>query len=308
MMRALPPFDGLVAFDAALRHRSMTLAAKELGLTQSAVSHRLKKLEVFIGAELLRRSGAGLSPTEAGGTLADGLSKLLDDMAGLRARSRASARPTMLKVGVGSALADYWLVRRLPRFASAHSGLALELVAVASDAQARAADVDVQILWLPRLQARASSTQRLLFNESVFPVATRSLLPGGRPLRNAAGLTALPIIHKGPAGRNDGAEWSWSVWFERLGIATAVPGGLRFDTIGTALAAALQGGGVVLARSLLVTDAIGDRRLCRVLSPEWDMPSSKTHVIRWPASLCGDRRVKQFADWIAREATAGGRL
>jgi len=48
-MRALPPFDSLIAFDAALRRRSMTLAASELGLTQSAISHRLRKLEAFMG-------------------------------------------------------------------------------------------------------------------------------------------------------------------------------------------------------------------------------------------------------------------
>ena len=71
-MRALPPFDGLIAFDAALRHRSMTLAAAELGLTQSAISHRLKRLETFVGAPLLNRTGVGLLPTPAGTTLAEG--------------------------------------------------------------------------------------------------------------------------------------------------------------------------------------------------------------------------------------------
>src|SRR5262245_23702835 len=45
IMRTLPPFDGLTAFEAAARHRSMTLAANELRVTQSAISHRLKKLE-----------------------------------------------------------------------------------------------------------------------------------------------------------------------------------------------------------------------------------------------------------------------
>ena len=120
-MRALPPFDGLIAFDAALRHRSMTRAAGELGLTQSAISHRLKKLEGFVGARLLDRTGGGLLPTAAGVTLAEGLGRLLDEMAELRARSRASVRPRTLKIGLGSALANYWLVRRLPAFASALS-------------------------------------------------------------------------------------------------------------------------------------------------------------------------------------------
>ena len=65
-MRALPPFDGLIAFDAALRHRSMTRAAGELGLTQSAISHRLRKLESFVGTRLLDRTAGGLLPPAAG--------------------------------------------------------------------------------------------------------------------------------------------------------------------------------------------------------------------------------------------------
>jgi DNA-binding transcriptional LysR family regulator len=156
-MRALPPFDGLIAFDAALRHRSMTLAAGELGLTQSAISHRLKKLEGFVGARLLDRTGGGLLPTAAGVTLAEGLGRMLDEMAELRARSRASVRPLTLKIGLGSALANHWLVRRLTAFASAHPDIAIELCIIESDVQARALDLDVQIRWLPKVGARATS-------------------------------------------------------------------------------------------------------------------------------------------------------
>jgi LysR family glycine cleavage system transcriptional activator len=301
-MRALPPFDGLIAFDAALRHRSMTLAARELGLTQSAISHRLKRLEAFVGAPLLNRTGAGLLPTPAGTTLADGLGRMLDEMAELRARSRATVQPATLKIGLGSALANYWLVRRLPAFASTHPNVAIELFIIEGDVQARALDLDVQIRWLPKASARATSTQRLLFDERVFPVAIPSLLPSGRPLNDPGGLGTSPILHKGYVGRNEGAEWSWSVWFERLGIAAPVPAGLRFDNLGTALAAALQGSGVVLGRSLLVHDALAERRLCRVVSSRWDMASSKTHVVRWPAALANDKRVALFVAWIAQEA------
>jgi LysR family glycine cleavage system transcriptional activator len=80
-MRSLPPFDALVAFDTALRLRSMTRAAAELGMTQSAVSHRLRRLEAYVGAPLLHRSSTGLSATPAGATLATGLADLLDGLA-----------------------------------------------------------------------------------------------------------------------------------------------------------------------------------------------------------------------------------
>jgi len=151
----------------------MTLAAAELGLTQSAISHRLKRLEAFVGAPLLNRTGVGLLPTPAGTTLAEGLGRMLDEMAELRARSRATVQPATLKIGLGSALANYWLVRRLPAFASAHPGVAIELLIIESDVQARALDLDVQIRWIPKASARATSTQRLLFNERMPGDTTR---------------------------------------------------------------------------------------------------------------------------------------
>jgi LysR family glycine cleavage system transcriptional activator len=302
-MRSLPPFDALVAFDTALRHRSMTRAAVELGMTQSAVSHRLRRLEAFVGAPLLLRSSTGLRATPTGISLAEGLTDLLDGLADLRARCRATAAPAELRVGVGAALANYWLVRRLPGFAAENPGIAVELAIVESEAQPRVPDVDVQILWTPVAVARAASTQRLLFEEQVFPVCDPRLLPQGRRLVDPAALAELPLLHKGTPGRGSGVEWSWQVWFERLGIAGPPPAGLRFGTIGTAIAAALEGAGVVLARSLLVHDSLAEGRLSRVLPETWDMPSSKAHIVRWPGALANDERVRQFVAWLTAEAS-----
>jgi LysR family glycine cleavage system transcriptional activator len=303
-MRSLPPFDALIAFETALRHRSMTLAASELGVTQSAVSHRLRRLEAFIGMPLLHRSGTGLRATPAGAALAAGLTELVDGLADLRVRCRATIAPARLRVGIGAALADYWLVRRLPSFTVDDPNITVELTIVEGDDQARASDVDIQIAWMPVAAARGTSTQRLLFQEKVFPVCHPQWLPHGRSLANPSVLADLRLLHKGLSGRS-GAEWSWPVWFERLGISGAPPaGGLRFGTIGTAIAAALEGAGVVLARSLLVHDALLEGRLVRVLPELWDMPSTKTHIARWPAVLSNDGRVRQFVDWLTSEATA----
>ena len=59
-----------------------------------------------------------------------------------------------------------------------------------------------------------------------------------------------------------------------------------------------------MARSLLVHDALADGRLVRVLPAKWDMPSSKAHLVRWPAALGTDRRVRSFVDWLVAEAKA----
>lgn len=70
-----------------------------------------------------------------------------------------------------------------------------------------------------------------------------------------------------------------------------------------ALAAAAEGGGVALGRSLLVSDAIADGRLAPLFPEGPVMRSSKAHVARWPAALSGDADVHTFVTWLADEAT-----
>ncbi|MCW0232666.1 MAG: LysR substrate-binding domain-containing protein [Ferrovibrio sp.] len=305
-MRPLPPFDSLVAFEAVLRHGSMTAAAAELGVTQSAVSHRLRRLEGFVGVALLLRRRAGLVPTPAGAALAVGLGEIFDGMAGLRERCRSAARPARLRVGLGAALAHHWLVRRLPAFAARHPGIEIELVIFTTRAQAeaRGGDLDLRILWVRPDEARNASTQRLLFREQVFPVCAPAVLK--KPLRDAAQLGSLPLLYKSAetslGEAKQGAEWEWSTWFRRLGITAKPKPRLRFEEIGTAIAAALEGAGVALGRSLLVHDALSDGRLVRPLGPEWSLPSSKVHLARWPAALSGDLRLRAFVAWLAAEA------
>jgi LysR family glycine cleavage system transcriptional activator len=59
MARRLPPFGPLIAFDSVARHRSFTRAAEELGVTQSAISHQVRRLEEFFGMQLLKRLNPG---------------------------------------------------------------------------------------------------------------------------------------------------------------------------------------------------------------------------------------------------------
>lgn len=304
VMSRLPPFDALIAFEAALRLGSMTRAADELHLTQSAISHRVRKLEDFMGLVLLLRRNPGLTPTPAGLALLDGLKHVLDLSAGLRARSHAAAAPHRLRVGVGGALIDHWLVRRLPDFAEHHPGISIELAVVEGDAPERAIGLDLRILWVDVSAAQAMSTQRPLFREHVFPVCSPALLPKAYTSGDPGILHRLPLLHKRMPGYQEGAEWSWEAWFSRLGLKRPPKEALVFTSIGPAISAALGGAGAVLARSMVVADALAEKRLVRVLPPEMDQLSAKVHIVRWPSRLAGDSRVEAFTSWLCAEANA----
>ena len=115
-------------------------------------------------------------------------------------------------------------------------------------------------------------------------------------------LARLPLLHKRSAGQ--GEEWSWPTWFARLGLKGKPKEALRFTSIGPAIAAALTGAGAVLARTVLVHDALNDGRLVRLLPGREDQVSAKVHVVRWPARLTGDTRVRAFASWLVTAAQA----
>src|SRR5712675_2303935 len=79
--RRLPPLNALKAFEAAARHESFTRAAEELCVTQGAVSHQVKALEVELGLKLFNRERQGLVITEAGRSYFEVIRDVLDRIA-----------------------------------------------------------------------------------------------------------------------------------------------------------------------------------------------------------------------------------
>ena len=294
-MRQLPPFAELVAFEAVARNLSFTLAANELHLTQSAVSHRVRRLEEYLGSLLIRRLNPGLALTEAGAALLPGLVGVLDELAQIE---RPAER--RLKVSAGSALCTWWLAGRLPGFMAQRPGVSIDLIPV-DQAQVSMPQADVRILWVAPSEEPRGPTQVPLFNEQVFPVCSPALLPGGQPVRDAQALLRLPLLHKATHGMG---EWSWSVWLERLGCQpSAKPRSeLRFAEMGLVLSAAVDGAGVALSRSLLVHDALASGRMVVPLAGIEPMRSTKKHVARWPSSKKNDADVRAFVEWLATEA------
>ncbi len=298
-MKPFPPFDCIVAFDVVARLGSMTGAAHELGLTQSAVSHRIRRLEGFLGLDVFDRSGAGLHLTPSGMVLRTEIQELLTRSAQLRERCVAAEAPSVLRIGAYGALADHWLVRRLPGFAEQHPDIVLDVTILENGAIPPNA-VDIVIGWVPASEARSTSTQMALHREHVFPVGAPRLLAACRDIRSRQEMFALPLLHKRSPGQ--GPEWDWEHWFERLALDAPARETVRFSTIGPVISAAIDGTGLALVRSMLVRDALRDGRLVRLLPPEMDMLSSKVHVLRWPAWRIGDPHVRAFGAWFSREA------
>ncbi len=87
----LPPTNSLVAFEAAARHLNFTRAAKELLVTQAAVSRHIKVLEDHLGLLLFRRLPRALQLTPQGRRLQAAVTMGLEHIANTAADLRLSS-------------------------------------------------------------------------------------------------------------------------------------------------------------------------------------------------------------------------
>ena len=289
----MPPFAGLLAFEAVMRLGSMTLAAEELGLTQSAVSHRIRALEGFFGTSLIERLNPGLRPTEAGALLLRELLPALGALAGLRRRVAGEAGARVFRLGLGTPLLAWWLSPRLPALCEAHPDLRIEIVTWDTPVEAARSEVDLALRWLPIGSASEGHCELSFPQEHVFPVAAPKLLRG---VRTAGHWPSLPLLAKGRRGEEAGREWSWLTW---LGMKPVVET-MRFRDIGSSLQAAVDGNGVALGRTLLVCDALSHRRLVRLVPPGEGRACTSVHVARWRDP--NDAVAARMAAWLVQAA------
>ena len=128
-MRRLPSLNALKAFEAAARHESFTKAADELSVTQGAVSHQVKALEVELGLRLFNRERQRLVITDAGRDYLEVVRDAFDRLAVGTIRLLQLQRTGALTVTTSPNFASKWLVHRLGRFIEAHPDINLRLSA-----------------------------------------------------------------------------------------------------------------------------------------------------------------------------------
>jgi DNA-binding transcriptional LysR family regulator len=253
----LPPLNSLRLFEAAGRHLSFKLAAEELNITPSAVSHGIQSLEDWLGVVLFARGRRSLTVTEAGAAYLPRVRDALERLA-MATDAVPGRRPSgRLSVSVAPSFGMRWLLPNLPRFSDRHPDIAVSL-----DTSHRAIEfprdgVDLAIRmgrgdW-PGLHADC------LVVEELVPVCAPGLVTA---IGTAAALTKQTLLHV-----TDVTE-DWAAWARLAGVDALDFGrGLRFDTIHMALEAAAQGLGVAIGRLPLIAADLAAGRLVSVLGP-----------------------------------------
>jgi DNA-binding transcriptional LysR family regulator len=294
-MASVPPTANLLAFEAVARRRSFALAAAELHLTASAISHQVARLESQLGVRLLERSAHGVRLSAAG-------EQYLSRVGG--ALSAITAATDDLRQGMSNSLyvhsapsiASLWLMPRLRDFAEAHSDIALNLSAAHthSDFALGQADIDIRygVPQWPDLVVEP------LFEERIVPLASPAFIREHR-LRRPERLLEVPLI------QSNVSVVQWPDWFAAFSDKRAPERyAVRFDRAQMSLDAATQGLGVALESATIAGRHLAEGKLKPVFGLDRAI-RLKAHFAVYPARHARRPPVEAFLAWLHREAAKG---
>ena len=295
MAKTLPAMPLLRAFDAAVRHLQMRKAAQELNVTESAISHQIRRLEADLGAQLFERGADGLSLTEAGLRFAEGLTPAMAQLNDAIDSTRRAPEASELAISAPPAFASLWLAPRLVRFQRGHPGVTIRLATSARVVDFRAEKVDAAIRYghgdWPRMRIDH------LLDEKLIPVASPKLLAPRNGQDPIDLLQTLPLI--GNAHHPD----EWSAW------ALATKNGLGgaevqvwLEGSDQVLPAAAAGEGIAIGRSPYVQAMLASGALAPIV-PDW-LPIKKAYYLVAPEATAGRPLITALRRWLKAEIAA----
>ena len=291
LFRNVPPLQYLLGFEAASRLSSFSLAAQELGLTQSAISHQMRLLEERIGQPLFIRRGRSVVLTDAGHDYQRSVAKSLEQLEGGYRRLAPYRKPGSVIIYAPHDFAARWLLPRLH-----------ELRAIIPncdpwiDTSGLPVDFDEMEVSIAIVRATTSNEKLeslLLINDELAPVASPKLIR--KPNATPAEISKLTLLH------NERSE-GWQDWFDHVGYdAPNISAGIDFSDSDFALQAAELGLGVALASLPLAAQAIANGDLRRI--NRHTLPSQNAWYATSTPKELGDSVTKQVWDWFRKSAT-----
>jgi DNA-binding transcriptional LysR family regulator len=292
-MRHIPSFTLLRAFEAAARLRSFTLAAQELHLTPSAISHQIKDLETHVGRKLFVRRGRTVEPTPEAVRLAATLGRVLDVVEAACDEVKLAPREQILTVHCAPSFAVKWLGPRCASFAEAFPEVTMRLSTGAEPLDlTRAQEVDVAISYGAGPE-RPSVEGTSLGAERIAPLCSPMLIDEGLSARRQIGRLTLIESQMSPV--------TWADWFEVNDLELPRRPRPSFDRAALAISAAVDGMGVALESARLARRELERGELVELGAGTFTAIEHDLHFLAHRRSARPPAKVRAFRDWLLDE-------
>ncbi|MCS3602067.1 LysR family glycine cleavage system transcriptional activator [Buttiauxella sp. BIGb0471] len=246
-MRRNFPLNTVDAFLVTAKHLNLTRAAKELCLTQGAVSRKISTLEEWLGFSLFDRHARGLHLTPQGSALLPELQQAFEHL--LNVASDAAHKPSIIRLKAPTC-AMRWLVPKLVQLESVSPDIQVALTTtVEHGVNFNNEPFDAAITF-----GKPSASGTLLFEERLTPVISQHLMPENA--LTPEDLSRYTFLHP-TRDRID-----WSLWFaQNVAHPPVMTKNQHFDTMDLAISAAIQGFGIAIADATLVAEDLHRGRL-----------------------------------------------
>lgn len=296
----LPSLTALRAFESVARTLSFTRAARELGVTQAAVSRQVKALEQELSVQLLRRGAQRNELTDAGEMLFAGVYKAMQAIGQSVAEITGSGTREILNVSVAPFFSAAWLTPRLMRFITAHPEIDLRLHHAYHPADHRREGIDLGINW--GAGDWPGVVKEKVLDGSLIPVASPALvsrLAAGRSARQA--LPPRQIFKTTLLYEFDLQHWQ--LWFTAMGTDWDQKGTtLRLSDSHALRRAAIDGHGIALFFAALVAEDLAEGRLVQPFAAT--IHTGYDYYLNYPTDVELTRKAKLFRRWLQDEIAA----
>jgi len=289
----LPPLNALRTFEAAARHASMTNAAHELGVTQTAVSHQIRLLEHYLAVKLYLRTPGHLELTGPGRAWAAALSDVFGRLHAANRRLRTPARGDRAIISI-TAIPSFtaaWLVPHLGGFFARHRELDVRISPSERLIDLLVEPIDLGIRYGGGGRYPGLVVEKL-FDDAWLVVCAPAL---AKRVRRLADLRRVPHLH-------DDEPDGWATWLARRGARDLHLGqGRELTDSAMVVDAAIRGQGVALARWSLAADALAQGRLIQPFRDDKPIPTRRAYYLVARAATLLRPEVAAFRAWLLAE-------
>ena len=287
--RFLPSISGLTAFESVARHGSITAAASDLNLTQSAVSRQIQQLETLIDVKLFERVRQRVILTDAGKMYLNDVARVLLDLSSATHRTVGCAGNSgNLNLAVFPSFATRWLMPRLPDFLEQNSNVTVNLT-VRSPHDYSMDAIDGAIHYSSDWPGAVA-----------YHVMDGVLVPTCSPrfrddncVKNPDDLSRVALLHLTTR------LWAWPDWFRKHGLKGHASRGARFEQWLMLSQAALHHMGVALLPMFAVEQELLEGKLVQPIS---HCLTDKAYYLIVPESKVTSPLVQSFRRWLVQKA------
>lgn len=296
LRQLLPSAGNLIVLEAAGRHASFTKAAKELSMTQAAVSYAIRSLETQLGTPLFTRAHRAVALTEAGRRFhADvtlGLSHIRKSAEDIRARGRANS----VTLAASTAFASMWMLPRLHRLRDDLPDIDLRIQTADRDLDIRTESIELGVRG-GRPEDWPDYDSALIALEVIEAVASASYLQKHGMPESVAELTHHRLIHLEEPSRS---ACDWQQWLASAGVnGPAANRGLAINDYVLVIQAVMEGQGIALSWRHLTGRLIETGLLQRVTGHRLETGAA-FHVI-WPKGRPLSRQAELVLNWLTKQ-------